>query len=237
MKYYGKKNTPERLSQAEEMIASVSIDEELRSRMAAVGYSETQFAEVSELLEVAKRLETNQQVQLGKQTAATTSLARRTQSMRLKFVSDRKITRHVLRDDPALAEELRLHIKTKKGNEALIRQMTHFYEEVITYEALMHELAEEYSLTFELFQMRLEDINRLIQAIQTQQYQKGVFRTAVQERREAMQQLDVWMSRFIKMARLVFYGEEEQLRKLHIHSRIPMGSRSDRGRKDEGEVI
>jgi len=219
MKYYGKKNTPERLSQAEELILSVSIDEELRTRLAVVGYSETHFTHVHELLDAAKRLETNQQVQLGKQTAATNTLVARTQSMRLKFISDRKITRHVLKNNQALAEELRIHIKTKKGREALIRQMTHFYEEVIIYEALMRELAEEYNLTIELFRIRLEDVNRLMQAIQAQQYQKGVFRTATQERREAMQQLDAWMSRFIKMARLVFYGEEEKLRKLHIHSR------------------
>ncbi len=219
MKYYVKKNTPERLSQAEELIASVSIDEELRIRLAAVGYSETCFARVNELLEVAKRLETNQQVQLGKQTAATSTLIARTQSMRLKFVSDRKITRHVLRGNPALFEELRLHIKTKKGREALIRQMTHFYEEVIMYDALMSELAEEFNLTVELFKTRLEGVNRLMQAIQIQQYQKGVFRTVTHERREAMKQLDTWMTRFIGMARQVFYGEEENLRKLHIHSR------------------
>ena len=83
----------------------------------------------------------------------------------------------------------------------------------------MNELAEEYNLTTELFKLRLENVNSLIQAMHTQRYQVGVYRSSTQERREAMRQLDAWMTRFIRMARQVFYGEEEQLQKLHIHSR------------------
>lgn len=219
MKYYGKKSTPERLVHAEEIIVTVSKDESLRSRLAKVGYSDTKFDQVYELLDVASRLETNQRVQLGKQVAATTELIARTQSMRLKFVSDRKITRFILKSDISLTEELRLHIRTKKGREALIRQMTHFYEEVVNHEALIDELTSEFNLTSGLFKRRLEDVNRMAQAMQVQQYQMGKARVATQERREAMRLLDDWMSRFIGIARQVFRDEKEKLYKLDIYSR------------------
>ena len=112
------------------------------------------FKKYKGCLEEAQRLETNQQVQLGKQTSATSTLNELTQVIRLKFVGDRRITRYVLKRDPVLAEELRLHLNTKKSREALIRQMTHFYEEVVKYPELMVKLSAGYNLTAELFASR-----------------------------------------------------------------------------------
>ena len=235
MKYYGKKNIPERLSHAEEMIKSVSVDEALGRRLATVGYTDVQFTRVHNLLAVAQRLETNQRVQVGKQTAATHRLIARTQSMRLKFVGDRKIVRHVLKGNPSLSDELRLHIKTQKGREALIRQMTHFYESVVAHEVLMGELAREYNLTAALFAVRLQDVSVLAAAMQAQRYQIGQVRVATRDRQEAMEQLDRWMAAFIGMARQVFRGEEENLRKLRIYSRRRSRSISISGDSEVGE--
>ena len=217
MKYYSTKSIPARLTHAEEIITTVAVDESIRGRLEATGYTESRFQEVQGLLEEAQRLETNQQVQLGKQTSATSTLNELTQVIRLKFVGDRRIARYVLKRDPVLTEELRLHLNTKKSREALIRQMTHFYEEVVKYPELMVRLTAEYNLTAELFASRREEIGALIQAIQVQQYRVGLTRVATQERQEAMKELDTWMSAFIGMARQVFRGEEANLQKLRIH--------------------
>jgi len=217
MKYYSTKSIPARLTHAEEIITTVAVDESIRGRLESTGYTESRFQEVKGLLEEAQRLETNQQVQLGKQTSATSTLNELTQVIRLKFVGDRRITRYVLKKDSVLVEELRLHLNTKKGREALIRQMTHFYEEVVKYPELMVKLSADYNLTAELFASRREEVGTLIQAIQVQQYQVGLSRAATQERQEAMQELDTWMSAFIGVARVVFRGEETSLQKLRIH--------------------
>lgn len=217
MKYYSTKSIPSRLTHAEEIITTVAVDEAIRGRLEATGYTESRFQEVQGLLEQAQQLETNQQVQLGKQTSATSALNELTQVIRLKFVGDRRITRHVLKKDPLLTEELRLHLNTKKRREALIRQMTHFYEEVVKYPELMVKLSAGYNLTAELFATRREEIGTLIQAIQVQQYQVGQARVATRDRQEAMKELDAWMSAFIGMARQVFRGEKANLEKLRIH--------------------
>ena len=217
MKYYSSKSIPARLTHAEEIITTLSIDEALRERLAATGYTESELQVVQGLLDEAQQLETNQQVQLGKQTSATTALNEATQIIRLKFVFERRICRHVLKKDTLLFEELRLHLKTKKSRDALIRQMTHFYEEVVKYPELMARLSAEYNLTVELFATRREEVGALVQAIQKQQYQVGLVREATQERQEAMKQLDAWMSVFIGIARLIFRGEEANLQKLRIH--------------------
>ena len=92
MKYYSTKSIPARLTHAEEIITTVSVDEPIRGRLEATGYTESRFQEVQGLLEEAQRLETNQQVQLGKQTSATSTLNELTQVIRLKFVGDRRIS-------------------------------------------------------------------------------------------------------------------------------------------------
>ena len=217
MRYYSNKSIPARLLHAEEIITTVSIDEALRERLETTGYSESEFQEVQVLLEQAQRLETNQQVQLGKQTYATNTLNELTQAVRLKFVSDRRVTRYVLKREPAISEELRLHIKTKAGREALIRQMTHFYEEVVKYPDLLDRLSTEYNLTAELLASRMKEVSALMQAIQVQQYQVGQARVATRQRQEAMKQLDAWMAGFIGMARQAFRGEEANLKKLRIY--------------------
>ena len=219
MTYYGRKSIPGRLAQAEEIGTTVAADETIRVRLAKTGYGEAEFDEMRQLLGDASRLEINQQVQVGKQTAATYLLNTRTQTIRLKFVGDRKIVRHVLKRNAALSDELRLHIKTKPGREALVRQVTHFYEEVVKHDDLMVHLEAEYNLTVSLFADRLQEIGDLVEAMHIQQYQMGQARVATEMRRQAMQKLDNWMSTFIAMARVAFKGEQGHLEKLHIHVR------------------
>lgn len=219
MKYYAKKNIPGRLVQAREIIITVATDEAIRNSLASTGYTESRFQEMQKLLGNAERLETNQQVQLGRQTAATQRLNTLMQSMLLKFVGDRKIVRHVLKGNAALSEELRMHIKTEKRKEALVRQMTHFYEEVVKHPALMEHLRSEFNLTAELFKMRLGDVDAIKSAMHVQQYRMGLFHVATRNRQEAMKRLDTWMSAFIGMARQAFRGKEEYLTKLSIHVR------------------
>ena len=217
MTYYARKSIPERLMQASTIIRTVAVDESIRQRLARKGYKETEFSEMLGLLESAQRHETNQQIQLGRQTAATKALKALTKSMLMKFVGDRKIVRHVLKGDPALFNELRLHIKTQKSKEALIRQMSHFYEEVVKHSALMERLASEFNLTAVLLRRRLEDVGTLMNAFHTQQYQAGQYHMATRDRQVAMKKLDTWMSGFIGFARQAFRGEEEYLAKLSIH--------------------
>ena len=219
MTYYSNNSIPERLSQAEDIIKTVSLDEMIRSRLAERGYTESHFTDMQQLLGNAKKLETNQQVQLGKQAAATSVLNALTQAIRLKFVGDRKIVRFVLKGNNALIDELRLRILTKRGREALVRQMTHFYEEVVKQEGLMTTLSSGYNMTPELFVSRMAEISALTDAMQQQQYQIGQARVATQQRREAMAELDAWMSAFIGTARQAFRGDEENLKKLRIHVR------------------
>lgn len=219
MTYYARKNIPERLMQVHTIIKTVTEDETIRNRLAKKGYREREFSEVQELLENAQRQETNQKVELGRQTAATRTLKSLTKSMLLKFIGDRKTVRHMLSDDRALFEELRLHIKTQKSKEALIRQMIHFYEEVIKHPALMERLASEFNLTADLFRLRLKDVGLLMEAFHTQQYRIGLYHVATRNRQQAMKHLDSWMSAFIGMARQAFRSEKESLAKLSIHVR------------------
>ena len=229
MKYYGQKNIPERLSHAEEILVTVAVDEVLKNRLAVAGYTDIRFNEVHQLLVSAQRLETNQQVQMGKQTSATSALKDRTRTVRLKFVSDRRMIRHALRGDKSLSEELRLHIRTKESREALIRQMTHFYEEVVKQETLMMTLETEFNLTAALFSHRMQGVEALAQAMQAQQYQIGLVREATRERQEAMKELDAWMRAFIGMTRQVFRDEEANLRKLNVYVKSAPSPKEEEG--------
>ena len=75
---------------------------------------------------------------------------------------------------------------------------------------------EPYNFTEEVLTARLADVESLASAMQEQQVRRAEAKIATRKRREAMQELDVWMAQFIAIARQAFRNDKEQLDKLGI---------------------
>ena len=218
-KYYNQQNTPERLATAEGAIAIVQADPELAEALQTVGYKEEQFAVVRQLIDAASELETEQEVRLGAKVAATARVKALYDEIRRYFGDDRRLVRTALRDNRALYVKMRLHLRMRDRRNALVRQMVHFYDEVVQYPDVMLALEGQY-IDLERFTIRREQLKDLVEAMQVQQHLEGKSIVASQNRREAMRQLDKWMGRFIRRARSAFDDNEEQLRKLGIGVKV-----------------
>ena len=62
----------------------------------------------------------------------------------------------------------------------------------------------------------MNKVNGLEEAMRIQQIRIGEAQVATQKRREAMKELDTWMSSFIGVARQVFKEDPKQLKKLGL---------------------
>lgn len=216
MKTYSQRNIAERLDQAQEVLAIAQEDAEINAGLADFGFIESRFSDGMRLLEAASSLETEQRAQLGAQVTATRAMKALFISLMRKFRTDRRVAQTVLRSNPDLYEELRLHLKIALSQEGFIRQAIHFYQEIIKHETVMTALANEYNLTEAIFASRQEELNRLLEARQEQQLMIGKAQVATQLRRAAMEDLDSYMNDLIGVARLAFKKNERQLRKLGI---------------------
>lgn len=218
-KYYHRQSMPERLATAGGAIAIVQADPELAEALKTVGYQEEQFAEGSRRVDAAALLDIEQETCKGAQVAATARLKAIFQEMRRFYGDDKRLVRTALRDNEELFLELRLHLKMKSRQESLIRQMVHFYNEVVQHPVVIQALSDQY-IGRERFTVRQGQIKVLVNALQVQQHLQGKAIVTQQKRREAMKELDVWMTDFIRMARAKFGNNAEQLRKLGIGVKI-----------------
>ena len=80
----------------------------------------------------------------------------------------------------------------------------------------MATLLERYKMTAEVIDGRVVELAELVEAINDQQVKKAEAQVATQRRREAMEELDAWMNRFILVARQAFRDDRKQLEKLGL---------------------
>ena len=217
MTYYLARSISERLNNAREIIDIVQSDPELSEPLAQLGYSKKEFSDGAQRLEAASTMEVNQEAMLGAQVAATETLVQAIKAMKCSFSTDRRILQELLKSRRALYEELRLHLRMKRGRDAFVRQATHFYELAVSHAEVRTLLLAEYTLTPEVFfAPRQAQLNLLLEAMRIQQYRIGQARVATQQRRQAMQDLDTWVRAFIHTARFAFQDNKRQLRKLGL---------------------
>ena len=88
------------------------------------------------------------------------------------------------------------------------------------------------NITPEYLDARLQQVANLEEAYSIQRYLIGQTRQIQQQRREAIEELGVWMKRFIAVARVIFAEDQPKLAKLGITVKT---SRGDDENKEGGE--
>ena len=216
MSYYMKKRIGERLNYSSESIEVAQTDPEISERMALYNFGPDQLAEGRRRTTLAASRELTQRIQLGKQSAATNYLNEMERKVRSLFNADRSLTRVLLSSESPLYFELRLNLNTEAKREVFLQQARHFYQEAIAQEDIATLLLSEFSMSKETLENRLTKLDDLEEAMRIQQVRIGEAQVATQKRREAMKELDTWMSSFIGVARQAFKEEPKQLKKLGL---------------------
>lgn len=214
--YYPSKSISKRLITAREAIEIVQSEPVISERMSSVGFSPVEMANGQTFQEDAERLHSTQDVEYGNQVAATQTLTSIADDIRSRLIVDRRIALTALKSLPGLMRQLRLTGAVAGLNEALYNQASHFYTELLNNGEALERMAV-FGTTTEMLTVRLELVTAMGEAMKAQQIRIGQAQITTARRREAMQKLDTWMSRFIKAARLAFLDEPRELKKLGIY--------------------
>ena len=216
MKYYNKKPIAARIVQADESIANAQNNPELSEVLASQGYTETELAVGRGLVDAAKAADSLRREQVGAQIVASGTAEKAYRSVRLAVDADRRQFRLALQDEPDYIEALRLAENMGTHRTDFVLQTLHLYQKVKQHPEVMALLAAQNNVTPEYLDNRLNQVISLEEAFRVQQYLIGQTREAQQQRREALQELDVWMKRFIAISRVAFGDDLPKLRKLGI---------------------
>ena len=216
MSYYMNKRIGERLNYSAESIEVAQTDPEISERMALYNFGPDQLAEGLRRATLAADREVEQRIQIGKQAAATSNLNAVERMVRSLFNADRRLARVLLGNETLLYTELRLNLNTETKREVFLQQARHFYQEVVAHEEVTTLFLSQFNMSKETLEDRLNKVNGLEEAMRIQQIRIGEAQVATQKRREAMKELDTWMSSFIGVARQVFKEDPKQLKKLGL---------------------
>ena len=219
-KYYNQQNVASRLNFSGESLTIAQNDAVIAARLALFNYGPDRLASGIQLHLNAESAETNVRVALGRQSAATKALNAILRDLRIKYGTDRRIVKELLKGNEEMYAELRLGVRLARKRQELLRQAKHFYEQVIANEEVASLFTTRYNLTPDVFEARQQDLTALEEAMRTQQVRIGEARKAAQVARATMRELDTWMSEFIGVARQAFRGDEAQLKKLGVQSKV-----------------
>ena len=216
--YYKSNNTLKRLTISREAIEIVQSDTYLGEVMTRFGYGAEELATGLNVQGVADVLYSRRDIEYGNQRVATENLQVQYKAVRNQLRNDRLIVGTVVGTSSGQARLLRLSLPIGRTYEALLTQALHFYRELQANEALNVQLAG-YSFTDDVLLARIEGANALSAAMKKQQVQVGEAQVITAQFREAMAELDGWMSQFIGVARQAFRDDPKQLKKLGIYVR------------------
>ena len=214
MIYYNQKSIGARIIQADEAIRNVQTNPDLSEALALQGYTEAELAAGRDLVDTVKAASTLRREQLGAQTMATSTADKAYRSLRQAFDADRRQFRQALFDEPGFGQELRLSESTSTRRGDFVMQARHFYGKVKDQTEKI-SLVQGY-ITPEYLDSRLQQIASLEEVFSIQRYLIGQTREVKKIRREAIDELDVWMKRFIAIAHVAFSDDRPKLSKLGI---------------------
>ena len=212
---YTKLPTMKRLVLSKEAIQIIQNDSVLLARLETWGYTAEWLAEGLAKQQVAEQLMADRSVSYGVGIAATASVIDVEKEVRAFLALHRNMVRMTLKEQPGLAEQLRVQGALDGNREQMLVKARHFYgkiQELPEVQALLNAAG----LTAAVVVERLGRVEELAAAMQEQQHKRALATVATREREVAMRDLDDWMVVLLSTVRTVFKREPEQIRKLGL---------------------
>ncbi|MAT57722.1 MAG: hypothetical protein CMF23_07075 [Ignavibacteriae bacterium] len=203
------------LNSAELAINNTINNAELLETMALYGYDLTEMNIGKSLLETAKDLYNEQKREYSEQYEASEELDSALESIKKLYIRHVKLSRIAFEENPSIWTELGLNGSRKKSFSGFVAQANLFYDNAKTNETVKTELAK-LSITEE----KLNEAHLLLQNITQlsakQEKEKSEAQQATELRDKAIDEMNDWTSKFLKVARIAFEDDPQKLEALGI---------------------
>ncbi len=204
-----------RLLFAQNAITNAINYTEVKNLLTEFGYTDKRLQEGRQLYEKANELQVKQQKEYGDQFAATDALNAAKASANRQYVNHLKLARIALSKDRGAEESLQLRGDRKRTLSGWLKQSRAFYANALASDEVLAALGR-FGITSEKLTAVQQEVSGVEQALNRQLQEKGEAQAATQERDEAFDALQEWMSDFIAVARIALEGQPQYLEVLGV---------------------
>lgn len=205
----------ETLNSAELAINNTINNAELLEIMALYGYDLTEMNNGKTLLEKAKDLYNEQKREYSEQYQASEELDSALETVKKLYMRHVKLARIAFEENPSIWTELGLNGSRKKSFSGFVAQANLFYENAKTNETVKTELAK-LSITEEKLNEAQLLLQNITQLSAKQKKEKSEAQQATELRDKAIDEMNDWTSKFLKVARIAFEDDPQKLEALGI---------------------
>lgn len=184
----------------------------INKRIATLGYDKKKVKEGFGLHSDVIQLESLKNERYGNRQGIYDILQTDREAARQLYVRHVTFARLAFKGNKAVWQKLQLSGKRKQSLAGWLGQSRHFYQEITH----VTETMATVGITAEELQQAWAMIEAVTQTRTQWQQQAGEAQWTTQKRNEAMRKLDVWMQRYLKVARLALEEDNQLLEVLGI---------------------
>lgn len=200
---------------AQNAITNAMNTPEISDSLAVFGYDQNMLTQGQALYSAASGLHEKQGKEYGEQFAATDALTLAKALANKNYMVHIKIARVALRGDRGAAASLELAGERKESLSGWLKQAKAFYANALSTPSVLEALGR-FGITTEKLQAGQTLVLDVETKFNTQLKETGEAQVATQQRDEALDDLQEWMSDFTAISRIALEGESQYLEVLGI---------------------
>jgi hypothetical protein len=205
----------DRLQVVQVALDNTQADPQLQAAFAAYGYDTERLNVGRQLYTAAVQLQQQQHAKRGDQIGATEQAKVVVDAANEAYMRFVKVARVALKNQRGALVSLDLVGDRKHTLAGWVGQAKQFYTTALANEAILAQLAE-YGITAAKLRDGQEQLAAAEAANVEQKQHRGTAQQATTERNAAVRALNAWYGDFLKIARVAFADDAQQLEKLSI---------------------
>ncbi|WP_420577038.1 hypothetical protein [Ekhidna sp.] len=182
----------------------------VNASLALFGYDSAKLDEGMALYTTANDLNEKQKKEYGEQFQATDALHVSRAELKALYMRHLKIARIALRGDRGAEESMQMGGRRKETLSGFLKQVNAFYTNALNTQSVQDALAR-FNITTEALTEGKAKAEEVAANYHKQLKEMGEAQQATEERDEALDALEDWMSDFIAITRIALEGQEQYL--------------------------
>lgn len=205
------------LNSAQVAIDNALNNSEIQTYLSEYNYTPERIQAGKTLYETALAAQQKQQAEYGEQLSATETVNQAWSKAQKSYMRLIKLARVIFKNNPGIATQLGLNGQRKRSLSGWLLQAQQFYTNALNSAEVLNGFAE-YGITEDKLKAAQTETLAVEAANAAQEQEKGEAQDATQQRDQAIDLLDDWLSDFIAIARIALEDRPQLLEVLGIQT-------------------
>ncbi len=212
---YQKMSIEDLLLKAQTVINNSLEDTDVLTSVSAYGYDRAKLNTGKELLDEVNTLHQQQKKEYGEQYESTDELYKAFDKADIAYMKTLKVARVAFKDDIKAQAALKLNGVRKRTIAGWLDQATLFYDHLISEESFKSAMA---GFGYDDARLQAEKalVDEVTRAHHAQNKEMGEAQQATKDRDEKLDNLNEWLSDYVRIARVALYEKPQLMEKLGI---------------------